>query len=437
MLLRVIFENFLSFREPVQFDMFPNPKRTSHEHHIYSNEIPVLKMGAIYGANGSGKSNLIKGLDFIHEFISNNDFFKNNDVSAYIHKGDFDSPKSNLTSIIEFESKGKYYIYSFTLSEERIVSEALFLSGKGIKDNVFIFKRDYDILTLQSKIDAKVKEAIDSLLSKNPTVSLLQLNEQFPIITDEDVEIATNWLQNYLKIVPFNAVVVKLIDLMANNHRLLEFSKNILTEIGLGLSDINIKEELFDNWIKNKSHQHYSKILSSEVQNDTVLGVTQDNRQIFIALKNNEETIVKEFVFSHLGKNGKVFELDINGESDGTVRLLNLIPALYGAIELGQTIVIDEIDHSIHPILIFALIKLFANSNTKGQLIFTTHETFLLNQKVLLRADEVWFTEKIEGATKMYSLNDFKEHNTISLENGYINGRYGAIPYIGDVEWLF
>lgn len=109
---------------------------------------------------------------------------------------------------------------------------------------------------------------------------------------------------------------------------------------------------------------------------------------------------------------------------------------MYGAIELGHTIIVDEIDHSIHPILIFALIKFFADKSTKGQIIFTTHETCLLNQKVLLRADEVWFAEKIEGATKLYSLNDFKEHNTISVENGYINGRYGAIPYIGDIEWI-
>lgn len=435
MLLRVIFENFLSFREPVQFDMFPNPKRSIHENHIYSTDIPILKMAAIYGANGSGKSNLVKGLDFIHGFVSNNDFFKDIDVSAYIHKGAFDSSNPNLTLIIEFESKGKYFIYSFTLSVEGIVSESLYLSGKGINENTLIFKRDFDTLILKNEIDEKVKEAIDTLLSKNPTVSLMQLNEQFPIINDDDVQIATKWLQEYLEIVPFNAVAFKLIDQMDNNPRLLEFSKKIMSEIGLGLSDINIKEELFDSWIKSKSHQHYSK-LSSEVEKDKVLGVTQDNRQIFIAIKNNEETIVKEFVFSHTGKNGKLFELDINGESDGTVRLLNLIPALYGAIELGKTIVIDEIDHSIHPILIFALMKLFANSSTKGQLIFTTHETFLLNQKVLLRADEVWFSEKIEGATKMYSLNDFKEHNTISVENGYINGRYGAIPYIGDMEWL-
>lgn len=433
MLLRVIFENLLSFREPVQFDMFPNPKRSIHERHIYYNDVPVLKMAAVYGANGSGKSNLVKGLDFIHDFVSSNEFFKDNDISSYIHKGNPDSPSKHLTAIIEFESEGKYFIYSFTLSSERVISEALYHSGLGQNDNILIFKRELDTIHASLPIDVKVKEAIDKLLVKNPTVSLMQLNEQFPIVQDENMHIATKWLQNSLVIVPFNAVAFKLIDQMDSNPRLLEFTKEVMSKIGLGVTDINIKEELFENWIKSKSHQLFSKI-SSELEDDKVLGVTKDNRQMFIAVKANEQTIVKEFMFKHIGSKGSLFEMDINGESDGTVRLLNLIPALYGAIELGHTIIVDEIDHSIHPILIFALIKFFADKSTKGQIIFTTHETCLLNQKVLLRADEVWFAEKIEGATKLYSLNDFKEHNTISVENGYINGRYGAIPYIGDIE---
>ncbi len=415
--------------------MFPNPKRSIHEHHIYHQAVPVLKMAAVYGANGSGKSNLVKGLDFINDFVLRNDFFKEIDIARYIHKGNPDLDNQYLSAIIEFEAENRYYIYSFKLSSERVISENLFLSGLGQKSNKLIFKRELDNVVVGEQIDKKVQQAIDTLLSKNPTVSLIQLNEQFPIVQGKDIQIATQWLQHSLIIVPFNAVAIKLIDQMDKNPRLLDFTREVISKIGLGVSDIDIKEDLFENWIKNKSHQEYSKI-SSELEGDKVLGVTEDNRQIFIAMKDNDQTIVKEFVFRHLGLEGKIFEMDINGESDGTVRLLNLIPALYGAIELGRTIVIDEIDHSIHPILIFALMKLFADSNTKGQLIFTTHETCLLNQKILLRADEVWFAEKIEGATKMYSLNDFKEHNTISVENGYINGRYGAIPYIGEIEWI-
>ena len=100
--------------------------------------------------------------------------------------------------------------------------------------------------------------------------------------------------------------------------------------------------------------------------------------------------------------------MKINAQSDGTVRLLTLIPALYGAMFDGKTIFIDEIDYSVHPNLIFNLLKFYANHPTDGQLIFTTHNTHLLKQQELLRPDEVWLTEKEEGNTRMYSLNDFK-----------------------------
>ena len=101
-----------------------------------------------------------------------------------------------------------------------------------------------------------------------------------------------------------------------------------------------------------------------------------------------------------------------------------------------KTIVIDEIDNSIHPILIKGLIKFFGNSNSNGQLIFTTHETALLNQQELLRPDEVWMIEKKCGVSNMYSLNDFKIQKTFSLENGYLDGRFGAIPFLGSIDIL-
>lgn len=128
--------------------------------------------------------------------------------------------------------------------------------------------------------------------------------------------------------------------------------------------------------------------------------------------------------------------MECGTQSTGTLRLLTLVPAIYYAIYRHKTIVVDEIDNSIHPILIKELIKLFENSDSNGQLIFTTHETALLNQQELLRPDEVWMIEKKWGVSNMYSLNDFKIHKTLSLENGYLDGRFGAIPFLGSVDIL-
>ena len=138
-------------------------------------------------------------------------------------------------------------------------------------------------------------------------------------------------------------------------------------------------------------------------------------------------------MFEQFGKDGFSKEMDIQAQSDGTVRLLSLMPAFYDAMKVGKTVVIDELDHSIHPHLVRELVRYFSSQKTKGQLIFTTHQTCLLNQN-FIRTDEVWLVEKKDGCTHMYSLNDFKIHNTISLENGYLEGRYGAIPFIGDLN---
>ena len=140
--------------------------------------------------------------------------------------------------------------------------------------------------------------------------------------------------------------------------------------------------------------------------------------------------MIKQFVFKQTGINNYQGEMDIEDQSDGTVKLLNLIPAIYDVVHKEKVICIDELENSIHPKLISAIVEFYSSSTTKGQLIFSTHEIELLNQQRLMRPDEVWFTEKINGSTKLYSLNDFKEHSTINIKNGYMDGRYGGVPSI-------
>jgi uncharacterized protein len=124
-------------------------------------------------------------------------------------------------------------------------------------------------------------------------------------------------------------------------------------------------------------------------------------------------------------------------ESDGTNRLLDYLPILYEAINSKKVYLIDEIERSIHPLLIKELVKKFSDdTETKGQLIFTTHESNLLDQEIF-RPDEIWFTEKNrQGATELYPLSEFKEHHTIDIRKGYLNGRYGGIPFLGNLKDL-
>jgi AAA15 family ATPase/GTPase len=116
---------------------------------------------------------------------------------------------------------------------------------------------------------------------------------------------------------------------------------------------------------------------------------------------------------------------------------MEYLPALFYAVSRRKTYFIDEIERSIHPLLIKELIKKFSlDKDTMGQLIFSTHESNLLDQDIF-RPDEIWFAEKNkEGATELYALSEFKEHHTIDIRKGYLNGRYGGIPFLGNLKDL-
>jgi AAA15 family ATPase/GTPase len=141
---------------------------------------------------------------------------------------------------------------------------------------------------------------------------------------------------------------------------------------------------------------------------------------------------------THEQEPGKEVQLELTEESDGTRRLLNLIPALHPTAFTGVVHVIDEIDRSLHPILVREFLEFFLKSS-KGdfrQVIVTTHESNLLDQD-LLRRDEIWFAEKDStGATRLYSLLDFKVRNDLEIRKHYLQGRFGAIPFLGNLESL-
>ena len=147
----------------------------------------------------------------------------------------------------------------------------------------------------------------------------------------------------------------------------------------------------------------------------------------------NGEQIVQEFLFEQLGIGGYKKKMNIASQSDGTVRLLTLIPALYYASK-GKVVVIDEVENSMHTNLIYNLLKYFFNSESRGQLICTTHLTLFQDQQYLIRPDELWKVEKVNGNSQMHSFNDYKIHNTMNIEKGYLEGRYGGVPQISIIE---
>ena len=427
MLLRFSISNFLSFYEEVTFNMFPNTNRVRFPEHIYNHEVPLLKESAIYGPNGSGKSNFIKAALFFRSFLTQKDYLAGVDLNR-IH---FRLAERNTKPVkmgMEFVTKGKYYIYKIQISSS--IKEELWISGIGKTKDELLFLREGG--RVESEL-VENKSSVEKLLEMNPRSSILPLNEQFPVFKGEDVNNVFRWLNEKVVIVDINSWIPQLIHLMAKHEKLLKFASEMLNECDLNIAQLTVREQSFDEWIKqHKNLSNVQDVINRELKSTgSVMEFGQDRRNEFKVFTDNEGMRrVQEFLFRQIGIDGYEADMDILSQSDGTVRLLTLIPAIYDALYEEKTVFIDEIENSIHPNLIYEMMLYYSSHRSNGQMIFTTHLSKLMDQQNLLRLDEYWIARKEDGQTRMQSLSDFNIHNTIKIENGYLQGRYGGIPNI-------
>lgn len=436
MLLRVILKNFLSFDDEVQFDMFPNMKRKSLSGHIsmVSDSIPVLKMAAVYGANGAGKSNLLKGLKFIKALTTHKDFLNEENIGRYFYAFRKGADSEPVELCIEFTIKEDLaFIYSVEIAANGIQYETLKLSGLGSGKNKDLLVRDGKGLMFAKEPSEEVRQMIEGWCEKNPFSSLLTINDaDMFVLQDENINLARKWFEDGLTIIGLNSFNLGLIGIFKNRKEVGEFATALFKAVDLGIATVRVETENFDEWISTYDVGRLPADKVNGMQNGVFSEFVNFRNTVAVSVEDGIRKI-SQMMFEQFGKDGFSREMDILSQSDGTVRLLTLVPALYDAFKNGKTVLIDELEHSIHPHLVRELVRYFSSSETAGQLIFTTHQTCLLNQN-FIRTDEVWFVEKKDGSSKMYSLNDFKIHNTINIEDGYMEGRYGAVPIVGELK---
>lgn len=436
MILRVILKNFLSFNKEVQFDMFPNMKRASLSNHIQEvadDRLPILKMAAIYGANGAGKSNLVKGINFLKAIATNKNFLDKESVEKYAFALKTDAGNEPIELTIEFTTEtGTPFIYSIEVSNTGIEFETLQISGLGSRENTNIFTRKESKVEYHAAPSEEISDIILKWIDKNPFASLLTINNDMPVLSSEDINIASKWFADELTIIGLHSFNPALIGIFKNNKAVNQFASELFREIDLGIEEINVETENFEEWMSAHNVRGLPIDKVREMRSGVLSEVVDFRNTRAISIEDGVQKI-SQILFKQFGENGYSKEMDIQAQSDGTVRLLSLIPALYSAMKLSKTVIIDELDNSIHPHLVRELVRYFSSRDTNGQLIFTTHQTCLLNQN-FIRTDEVWMVEKKNGNSYMYSLNDFTIHNTINIENGYMQGRYGAIPFIGELN---
>lgn len=435
MLLRLIIKNFLSFDDEVQFDMFPNMKRTQMANHVYTDlcDVPLLKQAAIYGQNGAGKSNLVKALEFIRAFALDKDFAKNIEIDKFFYLLKDNVNNDPISLSVEFEHNKRFFFYEIGIGRKKIITEGLYESFPKEERVDLIYERKSREVTFAKEVDDTIMEAIKKLLDKNPMSSLMALNGEFPIVADERCVSAAKWFRTKLEIIGVHSFLPTLIDLLRVNKPMMEFVQGLVHCLGVGVNAMDLQESDFDNWAKQ--HIVMAKNLPGNMDNVKSMSLSANSTPVLSINVKDGVRKVYQLIFDNVGKNGFVGRLDTSMQSDGTLRALTLLPALYYACKMGKTVVVDEINCCLSPTMVKGIVEYFAKTiGTNGQLIFTTHDNQLLDEKDILRSDEIWFVDKREGASVLYSHNDFKEHHTISPYRGYNEGRYGAIRFVKLIE---
>lgn len=448
MIIRFIAKNFCSFGEPIEFNLLPSSRQMKHLHHIYElDDFKFLKMSAIYGANGAGKSNLSKVLLAIQKFITTGKVEK----FLYGNRNKFVDNEETQAFVIEIIHDETPFLYGFELLNKEIVSEELYISSLGKGENKTLLKRSITGGKNKLELHKEFYETEDNralltileqnLLKKNTSAlkTLLELeNEKF-----SGISFFVNYFERCLNIIHPDSKPKGLALRLESEAEFKNYVIRMMRSFGIGISNIETETvSLIEiaEIVDSENIDTIKALIQDFKENDrknTVMQIRGPHTEEILFVKEDNEVVIKKLSFRHesKGQEGRLFT--INEESDGTVRLLDYMPLFYDVVQNKKVYFVDEIERSIHPLLIKQLLEKFAKDDkTQGQLIFTTHETNLLDQDIL-RTDEIWFIEKdLRGSSKMYPLSDFKEHHSKNIRKGYLNGRYGAIPFLGNLQDL-
>lgn len=446
MLIRFVVENFLSFGERKEFNMLPNPRYTRMEHHEYLlNGINILKLASIYGANGAGKSNLIESINILKSIVLTESLPTR--LKAKKFKFQEKDNKKPIVFAVEFINGGKPFYYGIEIQENFILTEELYESGLGVSEDKLIFERKSNQFGKNSisffkefeekKDNTILKKIIENNLVKyNKPILRLLTNLNNPDL--DIIKPAFDWFHSVLNVIKPDSKPQGLAHILDVDDEFKNYAKDLISSFQLGINEIYSERKTWNEFFREDDVPDVEEYINKleESQSKRLPLRNRNSGEEVIMVKEGNEYIIKQLKLIH-GNQGKNNIFDIDEESDGTIRLIDFIPAFRNVVQQQSIFIIDEIERSIHPLLIKELIKKFSmDSKTKGQLIFTTHESNLLDQD-FIRKDEIWFAEKDQmGSTDLYSLSDFKEHNTIDIQKGYLNGKYGAIPFLGNLKDL-
>ena len=402
MLVQFKFKNYGSFKDEAVFDM---RAIKTYKEHLYNvagadSKLPILKVATVYGANASGKSTFVSAyrsfLDISKKSFEVKDKYGENNganIKSILaeHYNPFRFSNGSDHEDSEFEATflrdNIEYKYGFSYNDKRINYEWLYKKSINSGKRTKILERSPTFIEL----GASIKSACDKYKQDIADDCLaLSFFSSLKIKT----RVFYETLDSIRGILPAKLFYSESIDRLNDLYFTQDFSEKERIELlkFLKAIDVDIKDILVEKF--------------------------------------NEKTVVSTF---HENEEGDLTKIPFELESDGTQKAIAVFSLVKLAVKYGRGLIIDELNSQLHPLLLKYLVDFFYTEGTYGQLIFTTHNTSLLDKRYL-RRDQIWFVDKKSGKSSLFSLSDFKPRNDASFEKEYLSGTFGAIPRFLDYE---
>lgn len=415
MLIQFTVENFLSIRDKVYLSLEPSSDKEHVENIVEKGNENAINTLLIYGANASGKSSIFKAITTALNIVRKSNSIQITDKLPIIpFKLDGFSKDKPSSFEFTFVAKDfKKYVYGFSATTEEITEEYLYVFNSAKATQLFDISKEHGL-----KFNREFKSKFEAAYTMNTSNKLF-----ISTATIWNVECTKAPFEWLAKGIDTFSEVMNLGGYSIEKYRTdedgkyISFTKRLLQESDINISDISVS---------SKAVQNDNRILEGLIIQGKVVKPSAGD-EFSVEVKTGH-TVTNE-----MGEKEE-YSLLLQEESLGTQQLFFYGPVLKDAFDKGKTIVIDEIECSIHPILVKNIINMFRNKeiNKNGaQLVCTTHETTILSLNAF-RRDQIYFTEKDNGTgvTDLYSLDDFSVRKSENIEKGYLLGRYGAIPFL-------
>jgi len=439
MILQFSVANYRSFKEKSTLSLLASnyDKDTREGENIILNEkfnYRILKSAVIYGANAGGKSKFIEALIFMRHFVlmSSKDTQKGDPIAIEPFRLNAESIEQGSEFEIVFFLKNNLYRYGFEVDKDKVVAEWLYHKTK-TKENELFYRDNQEIIHNTkkfTKLDTLVKE---KLVRDNAL--LISVLAQFNDLLAESILDSFKELKviSGLKEEGYLNDTMLLSKDSKQKKRILTFLQNA----DIGIDDFKLKKHTFED-LNIDSMDDVPKELKDAIEglNSYMKKTMKDENQ-----ERFSDVIMYHKQFDEEGKYLKDVEFSLlEDESSGTRKYFALIGQIIKIIDIGGVLFVDELDSKIHPNLVCKIISIFNSKKlnpNNAQLVFNSHDTNLLSSG-LFRRDQIWFAKKDTlGASKLYSLADFKTdevRKNEAFENNYIRGKYGAVPFLGDFD---